>query len=307
MPRRKFFQLRKITRNQALYVFLVLAFGCYIIYLFTKILLQSLYFNPVERINFVMYGETPIFYSIGVTEVGNYMMPLYPDLRSTIPGGYGNYRIGALGKLSILENDTSLFQKAFASVTSTFVHFYFADVNDKIYYGKLSSSFQVKGPNIVSILTQTSNASFLDKLYLIGVISQIRNSDYILINTEILNDNNTEETIFDNKNFQRIYQGIFYQDTYRLENLSIQLIYSNQYDTAEKISTILNGNGIFVSDISFQDYEHDRCVIIEESDEQSKTARRIQHYFGCNYKKSETGLYDIQFVLGDLEKSWRVI
>ena len=72
------------------------------------------------------------------------------------------------------------------------------------------------------------------------------------------------------------------------------------------ISDMLNGSGIVVGDISREDSRSKKCSITEPEKKPSDTAASMANFFHCDLRKGDTDVYDILFVLGDLEKSWEV-
>jgi hypothetical protein len=285
--------------------FLVFGFiGIYCLSILVRDLSRSLFFQRKDRITIVVYSAKPTYYSFGISEVGNYALSFYPDLRVQIPGGYGYYRVGALGKLVQLEKEPIIFQKAFSAVTSTTVDYYFYEDSDQVYYGSKGSEQKEGQPKLRDLFFMKSNASFIDRLYLLALLNQIKPNTVYEIDY-LPYDRVKDDTVFDSKTFLEKYIGTFYQKTYRNENLNVQIVYSKSYKTADLISSILNGNGVLVGDISQEPHDQEKCTVIEEdSDKKSKTAQLITTYFGCDHKKGETGIYDILFVLGSLEKTW---
>lgn len=299
---------RKDTGKQKkiIYVLAVAFIFIYIASLLIRDISQSLFIQKPDRINIVVYGEYPVFYSFGVREVGNYAISFYPDLKVQIPGGYGQYRIGALGKFIKLEKKPELLTSTFTSITSTFISYYFYPDSDEVFYGGKSDDEQVAKPNIKDIFLMKSNASFIDKLYLIYLLHQLQSGnvyDMDYLPYEQVKD----DTIFKNSTFIERYIGYFYQKTYRKDNMNVQIIYSESYSTADNIASILNGNGILVGDISRKDTADKKCIVIQNEDQEySITSRDIAEFFNCDLKKGKTDVYDILLVLGNLETTWEV-
>jgi hypothetical protein len=298
----------KLTRNTSLYLLI----GAFLfVYLVAKIgfdISNSLFVNHKDRLNFVIYGQTPTFYSLGINEAGNYAIPFYPDLKTQIPGGYSYYRIGALGKIVELDKKPDLFKKTFSAITSTYVDYYFYKPGEEVFYGGKDDKNTVQKPQWQDFMYLRSNASFFDKLYFLMVMNRFQGNSVYDINF-LPYKRLKEDTIFRNDNFLEKYIGSFYQKTYRNENLNVQILYSNheRYNTAETISNILNGNGIVVGDISQTDNKIRSCVVREGAEKgYSKTSRSIAQFFGCKLEKGDTDVYDILVELGDLQDTWEV-
>src|SRR5438105_4409981 len=92
-------------------------------YMIVRSLAHSLFVSPIERLNIVVLGQTPLLYSLDRTHSVDYLVSFYPDLKIQVPGGYGRYRFGALGKLIELTLDPDILKRSFSSATSTFTPF----------------------------------------------------------------------------------------------------------------------------------------------------------------------------------------
>jgi hypothetical protein len=296
------------SRRRVLYA---VGFGIILLYLIFKIgsdFSRSLFVTRPDRVNILVYGETPTFYSFGIRDVGNYAITFYPDLRVQVPGGYGYYRIGALGKLATLQDDPKLLSSAFTAVTSTFVDYSFLNPSGEVFYGGRDETRNAGKPSNWDIFRMRSNAAFFDKIYLMTLMNQIQpNSvhdiDYLPY------EKAKNDTVFNEDNFLDRYIGVFYRKTYREDNRNVQLLYSNSgsYNTAEMISSVLNGNGILVGDISRRKNAKKQCRVIEEGSEPySRTAVMIAEFFDCRLERGDTDVYDILFELGSLEDSWEI-
>lgn len=117
------------------------------------------------------------------------------------------------------------------------------------------------------------------------------------------------DKFFSAREFIRQFQGLFYQSVFRDENKNVQIQYARSYRNASYMSAMLSGTGIRVSDISQADEEPEQCLLIEtegEGEGFSTTTRRIAAFFSCDMKKGDTDIYDILFILGDLEERWNM-
>jgi hypothetical protein len=215
-----------------------------------------------------------------------------------MPGGYGNYRVGAVGKLVKLDKKPDVFSKTFSFAVGTLVPYYFYDNLDVIYY---ESSEPIKAdlsPGRKVFLFFHSNASFFDKIYLTILMGQRDYERFKIVS-------NTEP--FNQKEFTKRTLGLFYEKMYRTEKKNIQLYYLKNYQTAERIGSILEGSGIRVNDISLENEKRTDCLIKEANVLTSVTAHTMMTFFGCKRVQGETGVYDILFYLGDeLENSWEI-
>ena len=211
--------------------------------------MSSLFMSKADRINILVFGEKTFLYSIDRKDSVHYAMYFYPDLKITVPKGYGFYRVGALGKLAGLEHNPDIFRQAFSYSTASFVPFYFYQNAKDVYYGG-DQKMNLWLPGIKEILTYQSNTNFFDKIYLLGAFFTVKKADiqYIAASNFSRKENDTSK--FMTEDFTREFQGFFYQAQYRREMKSVQIIYDKHYNTAKALSNILEGSGIRVVDIS---------------------------------------------------------
>lgn len=254
---------------------------------------SSIFFSQKERINIVVYGARPMMFSIDLQDNINYAVSFYPDMEVKVPGGYGKYRIGALGKLVALEDKPEILSKTFSYATSTFVEYYFYPSNDVVHYGGNDDS-SIRFPGIQEIMQMKSNAQFFDRIYLAYLFSKENQKQYKQLRSLPADD------------FVKKYQGYFYHKIYRQEKKNIEIIYSADYKTAETIGTLLEGMGIRVSDYKTSTDHGKQCFVTEQTDHFSDTAKDISSFFNCSLKKGNTDVYDIIFSMGNIEHEWEV-
>ena len=280
---------RKINSNSFGFVLLFVFLALFLIYSFAN----SLFFKKSDRVNIFLHSQDRVtYYSLSTVDEVNYLVYFSPDLKMTVPGGYKLYRFGAFAKLSDLDHDPDLLKKAFSSVTSSFIDFYFYPTNPDIQYGD-SVPDTVRYPSFKELFFDRSNASFLDRLYLyLRFISSGKTQFAIIPSPQQEED------------FAKNYQGFFYRKTYRNEKRLVQIIYTKRYKTADLISRILEGNGIRVVDLTRDSVPHSACVIVENTGNHSQTARDLSSFFNCKLQVGKTGTFDIIFILGDQEARW---
>jgi len=264
-------------------------------------IINSLFINHPDRINLVFYGEKTAFYSWGKTDNVNYFAYMYPDLKIFIPGGYGYYRIGALGKLVSLEKKPDLFIRGFSAATSTLVNFYFYPPSDKIYYGNENST-SIFFPSLAQIWLGASNASLLDRIYIWLMFATAKKSDFANLASDVIK-NHQQEKLLNQDGLSKRYQGFFYQKTYRNEMKTVQIIYTKEYLGAVIVNQMLEGSGIRVVDISQGEKQPKVCVVSEEGSF-SQTAKDIAKFFHCSLTGGKTRTSDIILELGSQESAW---
>jgi len=266
---------------------------------------KSLFFRNPERINILIYNKYPTVYSLGLKDKINYKINFYPDLKIEIPGGYGLYRVGAIGKLVKLEKKPDIFKKTFSLVTFSFVDYYFFPLTDEIYYGNESENPENQ-TKLASMFFFKSNANFFDRLYLLLVFYPRRNSDFTKL--ELINGvNSDKDRVLLVDDLYKSFLGYFYRSQYRQEKQNLQLVYSNNYQTASALSRIIEGNGIRVVDIGWGKLDNKiGCLVIGETDKFSQTAKDLSDFFKCQLKKGRTEVSDIIFNLNNVEKEWEI-
>ncbi len=244
-----------------------------------------------RRVNIVFYGKQSNFYSIDRASGLNYYVSFYPDLKTDVPGGYGIYRLGALGKLVNLERKPDLVRKTFSHLVGNFVDIYFYPKTSEIYFGP-SEEKVIKIPKIGEIFTLGSNANLLDRIYLSLIFLNKSGNRFTEISAEA-------------NQFAKDYQGNFYEKAYRKENFNIQIVYAESFKTASSMSQMIEGEGIRVADISQEEYKG-VCILIQKSKQPTKTGETLKNFFSCQPTIGDTGAYDIILKLGEREGDWEI-
>lgn len=268
---------------------------------------KSLFYANPDRLNFVIYNSTTSFYSIDLAEDRHYIMLFPPDIKIDVPGGYGKYRVGSLGKLLKLENDPDILKRSFAHLSSSFVTHYFYEPKDTVFYGQ-DFNKDYKKPSMSAILFNSGKAGLFDRLFIIFKTINIKDSSYKKLSYLKEEDNILGEIDFVNDSFTKKSQGFFYQQKFRLEKQSVQIRYPKSRTTAIGISAILEGNGIRVSNV-FNDSnnEVEECVVYYSTKKPSNTVLEISNFFECKAKFGKTDVYDIVLSIGGvLEKDWEL-
>ncbi len=279
-----------------------------LIYIFYKSITSSVFLNKKDRINVVFYGPHTTFYSLGIGDV-NYRFSVPSNLEVEVPGGYGYYRIGGIGKLIFLEKKNDLFKKIFSAASSSFIDLYFYPKADAIYYGEQTKKNSF--PRFFEIFMNGSNANPLDRVLLWLYFLQKSENQYKEID-KIPQTKEQNRALFDRVAFFKLYQGYFYKKTHRIIRDSVQILYTKNYKTALLMSNILEGEGIRVIDISqisnikYQISKKNNCLVMENNKKASFVAYELQKFFGCQFKQGETEVSDIILKLGGLEKEWEV-
>lgn len=269
-----------------------------------RALYHSRFFRPYERVQVVVYGENTRFYSLHNSDKIHYYATFSPDTKIIVPNGYKYYRIGALGRLIYYDRTADLLKKGFSAATSTFVQYYFYPANTTIYYGNEAKK-EIRLPSFKELFLYQTNAPFVDRLYLALKFLNTKKSDFTVIDESATIKKQRDDYIFSEKDFAKKFLGYFYQKTYRKERRTVQIIYTEKYNSADLIGKILEGNGIRVIDLK-QMKQGKNCFIIEQADQYSITAQDLADFFGCQLKKGKTEISDIIFMLGNIEEDWEI-
>lgn len=266
--------------------------GLFILFFVARSFSESLFFSRRERLNLVVLGKSTSYFSINKKGGTNYLLVFLPDSRILVPGGYGRYRVGALGKLVSLEKKPEILKRTFSSAVSTFTNFYFfPKATDTVYYGS-KIKLQVALPGPIELFLYSSNAGLLDRIYIFIQFLTLKQNNFTVIK------------ILPEEDFAKRYQGFFYEKTYRNEERSVQIVYTKKIKNAVLISRILEGSGIRVVDLTLSENDHNRCTVVEEATVHSQTSVFLASFFGCSLEMGQTQVSDIILKLGTREEEW---
>ncbi|MBI2641440.1 hypothetical protein HYW87_02485 [Candidatus Roizmanbacteria bacterium] len=300
---------KKINTKLLLKVILVIL-CLYTLFFLFKNLYSSAFFQKRDRVNVLFYGKETLLYSIGLVDSVDYVLSLPADLETIIPGGYGYYRVGALGRLVDLEKKPDLFRKSFSLLSLSFIDFYFYPSANRqmnrgaeIYFGE--GLIDTGVPSITSLFLSQTNAHFFDRIYLFFRFFAKTKSQFKEI-SKIPTEKRADIAAFSIEKFFESSQGYFYKKSYRNEKRVVQILYTKSYETVQAISNILEGEGIRVADLSQIDKTEKGCIVWEKESVGSLTARGIATFLGCKMTKGITSPYDIIVILGEKEGEWEV-
>lgn len=301
----------KKKRNNIFIIVTIVFLLTYSLVVFARSLKESLLLNARDRINIVFYGEESMVVSFGITDNVNYIVTFDNKDKVTVPGGYGRYPIGALGRLTEVEKDKKIIQKSFSSMISGYVDFYIVPKKNTIYsdekmHQKSDRPEYVRRDLIARIFSQKefTNITFLDKLLAASLIARRRQQDFIFLKT-CTSETENDETLYSEKNFLKKYKGFFYHQSLREESEDVKIVYST-YKSAVILSRVIEGQGIRIVDLALNKEDlTQRCVIIYDEKKRSKTIYYLSQRFGCKVQKGSVEGADIIMILGkDLEKNW---
>lgn len=265
---------------------------------------HSLFFSHKERVNILVYGQTPRIISVGITDGQHYIIDYPADDVTQTPGCYGNYRVGALGKLSYLEKKPEILQRTFSYTLGAYIDYYYYPKNgsDTVYYGETQEG--ASSLAISNILSYRSNANFIDSAYvslkLMGLTPRMFKK------LEVITQEKNSKKLIDAEAMSRKYQGYFFENAYRKERASVQILYRYRYETALSLSQVLQGEGIRVVDMSITEPDLSTCMIRTKKQESLKTVADLSEMLGCKVETGNTDIYDIIFILGNREKDWEI-
>lgn len=274
---------------------------CLSYYLF-KTITSSVFLKDRDKINVVFYGEGTRFYSLDRKNV-NYLMSFSNSVNVVVPGGYGQYKVGAIGKLANLEKKPEIIGRTFSATTSTLVDIYFFQKKTLIYYDNLSLRW---APTFKEIFLTNSNANLIDRIFIYYIFSTNSRETFQIIDLSPFESGGSDST-FDYNSFYKKFQGSFFQRTYRDYDINVQVMYKKSYKTAQLIGQMIEGEGIRVVDLSNQGRIIKDCLLITDKNTAlTKAYMRLADFFKCKTQIGETTVSDIILELGDLEKDWNI-
>ncbi len=259
----------------------------------------SRYYKIKERLNIVVYSPRFYFYSIDLRSDLDYLASLPLEYKIEVPGGYGEYFIGSVGKLSALEKDLSLIKKTTSRLFAVPVDFVVFQDLEKVYQKPPADNETLLRAYEVFLLS--SDASLAEKIYLffklidsnkrkIKKISAYRFVEGERINIQKLNE---------------YTNGLFLSSALRRENRIVQ-IYTSYPSAGENLMQVLEGVGVNVFEIS-QIAGEGPCKIVEYTTQQSQTAIFLQSFLNCKYvvESNKKGIVDIDIFLNKKSEQWR--
>jgi len=279
-----------------LFKFLIIFF--WLIFFIVLNLKSSIFLNKKERVNLVFYGPKTVVYSLSLNNDLTYLIYYPVNLSLLVPGGYGFYRVGALGKLIFLEKEPNLFKRIFSASNSFFIDLYFYPKKDEIYFDEKND--KKIWPTLTDLFFNQSNANFIDRLLTFYYLWLKKPSFYQTISI-------SNQKKFDQNDFFKKNIGTFYKKIYRQENLTVQILYNRNYQTAKLLAQILEGEGIRVVDLSQKKLDSNKsCQIVTSLKIKTQTVKDIKQFFSCSFKSGGTPVSDIIIKLGKLEKDWEM-
>src|SRR3989338_10655011 len=146
-------KVKSSSKNSKVFILIFLFIGLYFIY---KNVTSSVFLKGRDKINVVFYGENIRFYSLDRKNI-NYLLSFPNSVKVIVPGGYDEYKAGAVGKLVSLEKKPEIIRKTFSAVTATLVDLYFYPKKTIIYHQDiLNNSNEI--PTVREIFLTNSNA-----------------------------------------------------------------------------------------------------------------------------------------------------
>ena len=268
-------------------------------------IVTSALFIKEDRINILIYSATPIYYSLEKGGEVHYLTTFNADSRTAVPGGYGIYRLGALGKLVTLEKNPELLKRTFSRITGSMIDYYFYPKTESIYYG---SKEDVRLPSFSDFFFSDTNGSFFDRVYLYTQFLGKHLADFEEIQIKKIQLGDT--ILLSDETFAQQYLGYFYHKSLRKENKTIQILYSDSYTAAENMSRVIDGEGIRVVDIDTSSKPkaqnlQSRCVVMENTEKNfSLTSEELAQFFNCILIKGKGRVSDIVIEMNKAEIEW---
>ncbi len=285
-------------RSSIIFIFLIICFSYYLF----KLITSSVFLKDRDKVNVVFYGEGTRFYSLDRKNV-NYLMSFSNSVKVVVPGGYGQYKVGAIGKLANLEKKPEIIGRTFSATTSTLVDLYFFQKKTLIYYDNSNLRWS---PNFKEIFLTNSNANLIDRIFLYYIFSTNNKETFQIIDLRPFESGGNSSN-FDYNSFYKKFQGSFFQRSYRDYDINVQIMYDTSYKTAQLIGQMIEGEGIRVVDLSNQGRSLKGCLLItDKNTAMTKAYLRLADFFKCKTRIGETTVSDIILELGELEKDWAI-
>ncbi len=295
-------------QKKALYGFIWLL-CLYVVFIGFRAFRQSILLDSLDRINIVYYGEDVELLSFGLKDTVNYIVSFSHSDKVSVPGGYGRYNVGALGKLAQIEKDPQLIGRTFSSMASAHVDYYIMPKKPDVYDADSTDDPQYSPRELISRLfssDQLTNANIFDKLFIAYYISRQRQKDFApLRSISEIAEGNQEN--FSERRFLKKYKGFFYHQSLRQEGMEVKVLYDS-YSSAVTLARVIEGQGIRVVDLTRDEKAKkvDGCAIYSASTSNSKTIHYLQRTFGCSRIEEKTEGADIILVIGSgLSERWK--
>lgn len=259
------------------------------------------YIAHKDRIQVLVYdGKAATVTSFDMRDGVDYQILFDAKTSVTVPGGYKQYEVENIGKLSYLEKDPLLILRTFSSAISSMV--------DVIVYPSRDVSFSSQRFSVITSLirfSQNSNLNFLERMYLAIILSGHRDKPIEIKDV----DSRNEKGIFDEKHFAKTYRGYLYHTSLRDENKAVIATYNTSHLAADRVSRILEGEGIRVVDISQNNKKDDesfcQITLSEHRQGMEVTKNFLQNTFGCIIEPTSTIDEALILNIGEqMEKKW---
>jgi hypothetical protein len=276
-----------------------------LLYISISQLLSSAFFLSNDRVNILFYSEVPVYFSFDKNGEVHYATSFQSEGRVAVPGGYGTYRLGGIGKLVLIEKNPDLLNKSFSRITGSMLNYYFYPHKNAVYYGVKEG---IHLPSWIDIFFADSNANIFDRFYVLFQFIGKRNTDFQEIKIKRIQSG--DEILLSDATFAEQYLGYFYQKKLRKENKTVQILYQSSYTAAINISRIIDGEGMRVVDIDINSKlkaksPKAQCIVTENTKNSfSRTALKIASFFHCDLLRGKGRVSDIVIELGSIEKVW---
>lgn len=295
--------------------FVLLLIGVLCVVSFIPLWQRSLFFKK-DRLT-IVWATNPVWVSILNRDSSTVSLLRIPsETAITVPGGFGNLRIGVLWRLGAIEKKGG---QILSSATQTFLG---APVNAWIGRGSEPIVLDSDGERIVrtlsgllfpiSIATKESplltNLSFLDRLAVWWFLSRLRLSDVVYVDlasekvvvpTLLADDSHAQ--IGDPDLVDKVSQRLFWEPMFKLHPITIRILNGSGIDGAGyAVARLLSAIGVNVIGVNTSSTITGGTCILTASSSQLKTPTllRIKELYGCLAQPAEKGEKDVQLTIG---------
>lgn len=260
-----------------------------------------------DRLNIVIYDQVPVLLSLGLSDKVNYVVTFSHEDKVYAPGGYGRYRVGALGKLAHLEQDADLVSRAFSSMISAHVDYSLVPRSSTVYEDLKGAQPDFTALTIAKHVFSdmyTFDGGLIDKVYVLYKLASYRSSNFIQLAGTFKEDPDGD-IIFSEKRFQKKYRGFFYHKTLRDEAKNVQIEYST-YSAGAVLSRIIEGQGIRVVDLRATEKPVKTCEVLYQGLQKPLTVDYIAERFSCEARSGKVEGAEILIRMSaNMDERWK--
>lgn len=271
--------------------------------------LQKKVWNGKDRINLVIENKGTFLISFLPKNKELTVLIIPDDVYLEVVHGYGNYRLGAISALSVLEKRDSLLAETIQENIGVSVDGWISILDQE--EGKAMEAKDLVLNSVFKGLSKGSvtNLSPWDLLNLWLEVRQakINKAEVISLKkisvlTELKLPDNTIVYLLDKNLFESTIKKYFEDPGLTGENFTIEIFNSTEYPgIAERAARLITNTGGRVIGVGNNDDKRKSCLLLSIKEKKnSYTLKKIKRIFGCIWEegnRDERG--DIRLILGE--------